>query len=416
MTHEPPKPIFDSLEQLELSLESPTNWPYLESCYSQQDLQISARFLLAYKGSKGTFNGYRREVERFIHWSALVVNKSLDELNREDIEAYIDFCESPPKTWIGTSKPPRFLSKNGKRVPNSKWRPFVATVSKAQHRRGFAPDTRTFELSQHSIKELFAILSSYFQYLVQEEYTRQNPFSLVRQKSRFIRKTHGPIKIRRLSELQWQYVMENTEKLAGANPEEHERTLFILSALFAMYLRISELCASPRWAPQMNHFSRDGDGHWWFTTVGKGNKERRIAVSEAMLNALKRWRKHLNLTLLPSPADFSPILPKQKGQGPITSTNHIRNLVQTAFDSAIEALKQDNLEEEAETLHEATVHWLRHTGISEDVKIRPREHVRDDAGHSSSAITDKYIDIELRARHESARKKQLFESNEDEGI
>lgn len=41
-------------------------------------------------------------------------------------------------------------------------------------------------------------------------------------------------------------------------------------------------------------------------------------------------------------------------------------------------------------------HWLWHTGISEDVKIRPREHVRDDAGHSSSAITDKYIDIELR--------------------
>jgi hypothetical protein len=53
----------------------------------------------------------------------------------------------------------------------------------------------------------------------------------------------------------------------------------------------------------------------------------------------------------------------------------------------------------------ATVHWLRHTGISDDVKIRPREHVRDDAGHSSSAITDKYIDIELRERHRSARNK-----------
>ena len=55
----------------------------------------------------------------------------------------------------------------------------------------------------------------------------------------------------------------------------------------------------------------------------------------------------------------------------------------------------------------ATVHWLRHTGISEDVKIRPREHVRDDAGHSSSAITDRYIDIETRARHASAKKKPI---------
>jgi hypothetical protein len=61
--------------------------------------------------------------------------------------------------------------------------------------------------------------------------------------------------------------------------------------------------------------------------------------------------------------------------------------------------------EDADALMAATVHWLRHTGISEDVKHRPREHVRDDAGHSSSAITDRYIDIELRARHASAKKK-----------
>ncbi len=50
---------------------------------------------------------------------------------------------------------------------------------------------------------------------------------------------------------------------------------------------------------------------------------------------------------------------------------------------------------------------LDHTGISEDVKRRPREHVRDDAGHSSGAITDKYIDIERRERHASAKKKLL---------
>ena len=38
-------------------------------------------------------------------------------------------------------------------------------------------------------------------------------------------------------------------------------------------------------------------------------------------------------------------------------------------------------------MRRATVHWLRHTGISEDIKSgRPREHVRDDARHSSSDI------------------------------
>ena len=63
--------------------------------------------------------------------------------------------------------------------------------------------------------------------------------------------------------------------------------------------------------------------------------------------------------------------------------------------------------EEANNLRVATVHWLRHTGISEDVKYRPREHVRDDAGHGSSAITDRYVDIELKERARSAKNKPM---------
>ncbi len=55
----------------------------------------------------------------------------------------------------------------------------------------------------------------------------------------------------------------------------------------------------------------------------------------------------------------------------------------------------------------ATVHWIRHTGISDDVKIRPREHVRDDAGHSNSSITDKYIDAGSRERYGSTKDKTI---------
>ena len=140
---------------------------------------------------------------------------------------------------------------------------------------------------------------------------------------------------------------------------------------------------------------------------GKGNKERNIAVSDAMLKALKRWRKYLELSVLPSPADDSPLIPKVKGKGPLTDETVVRRSVQMCFDGAAENLKNEGFFEESNSLAEATVHWLRHTGISEDVKIRPREHVRDDAGHSSSAITERYIDIEKRERHASAKKKKL---------
>lgn len=70
-------------------------------------------------------------------------------------------------------------------------------------------------------------------------------------------------------------------------------------------------------------------------------------------------------------------------------------------------MENDGHTEEAAQLGAATVHWLRHTGISEDVKFRPREHVRDDAGHGSSAITDRYIDVQLQERHASARGKPI---------
>ena len=70
-------------------------------------------------------------------------------------------------------------------------------------------------------------------------------------------------------------------------------------------------------------------------------------------------------------------------------------------------MKTYGLKDDAAELRTATVHWLRHTGISEDVKFRPREHVRDDVGHASMATTDRYTDSDLRERHESGRAKRV---------
>jgi site-specific recombinase XerD len=402
-----PLPLFDAIQHI----EKQSDFSYLNADYNREDINKALAFLKAYNGSQGTFNSYRREIERLFHWCALVAKKSIAQLKRDDIEMFVHFCQKPPKEWIGLTKPPRFIEQEGLRIPNTQWRPFVAAISKAQRRKGVNANIKKFELSQGSLKELFAILSTFYNFLLQEEYALTNPVALIRQKSKFIRKAQGQTKIRRLTELQWQYVIQTATELAEKDPMKHERTLFMLSALFSMYLRISELAASERWSPSMNHFARDGDGNWWFMTVGKGNKERQIAVSDTMLKALKRWRQHLGLSVLPSPADQSPMLPKTKGSGPIKSTNFVRKIIQEAFDTAIENLTKDGLAEEAETLNEATVHWLRHTGISEDVKIRPREHVRDDAGHSSSATTDKYIDIELRERHLSAKKKVIDQTS-----
>ncbi|OGT49018.1 MAG: integrase [Gammaproteobacteria bacterium RIFCSPHIGHO2_12_FULL_38_11] len=401
-----PLPLFDSLDHIKKCQP-----PFYLTQKQQLDFSVTISFLKSYTGSLGTFNSYRRDVERFLHWCWLIEKNDIKNIKRDNIESFIRFCQKPPTSWIGTKKSPRFINKNGERIPNPEWRPFVVTLSKAAHRTGEKLITSNFDISSGSIKELLAIISTFYNFLLQEEYVYANPVALIRQKSKFIRQNQGQPKIRRLSELQWQYVIVAAQKMAEENPDSHERTLFIMSALYSMYLRISELSAVSRWAPVMNHFERDSEGNWWFTTVGKGNKERQIAVSDAMLKALKRWRRHLGLSILPSPADNSSLLPRTKGKGPITNTSYIRKIVQGCFDNAMSDLSKDGFTEEAESLIEATVHWLRHTGISDDVKIRPREHVRDDAGHSSSATTDQYIDIELRERHRSAKKKPIFDED-----
>lgn len=404
-----PLPIFDSLEYIDKAIvKKPT---YLT--LNDEDFYHTLSFLQCYKGSLGTFNSYRREVERLLQWCQNISHITLNEIKRFDIEEYIKFCQNPPKSWIGVKKVPRFIERNMTRVPNPSWRPFVVTLSKSSYKMGKVASIDDFELSMGAIKELFAILSTYFNFLIQEEHIFMNPIALIRQKSKYIRKQQAQTQIRRLSVMQWEYVINTARQMATNNPEKHERTLFIMSCLYSMYLRISELAASARWLPKMSDFFRDREGNWWFKTVGKGNKERQIAVSDDMLNSLTRYRLHLGLTALPSAADNLPLLMKNKGKGAITSTTYIREIVQECFDLAIIHLERDNKLEEANSLNEATVHWLRHTGISDDVQHRPREHVRDDAGHSSSATTDKYIDVELRARHKSAKNKSIITPSKD---
>lgn len=401
-----PQAIFNNISSVKEQARL-ANTLLLYPNFANNDYQCARSFLLAYKNNQETFKTYRREIERFLQWAWLVQQKSILEFKREDLEAFVEFCQQPFKSWIGFNQVPRFLIKDGLEQPNPKWCPFVAELPKSAVQNGAKPTKDDFSLSQEAIKIIFATLSSFYNFLINEEKTTNNPVSLIRQKSKFIRKQAALAPIRRLSPEQWSYVIKAAKGMAEEKPAKHRRTLFIIQALYGMYLRISELASSKRWTPQMNSFYKDGDSNWWFKVVGKGNKERDISVSDEMLDAFKKYRDSLNLSPLPLSIENTPLIPKQLGKGAITETRYIRQLVQECFDYAYKLMLAENKIDDAHELRVATVHWLRHTGISDDVKHRPREHVRDDAGHSSGAITDRYIDIEKKARSLSAKRKKI---------
>lgn len=399
-----PRPIFDTLDNLAEALNQnlDTTLPFAKS-----DLQIAFEFLKQYDGNESTFKCYRREIERLIQWSWLIQQKSILHLKRDDIEAYINFCMKPPKSWIALKVVSRFRTINGVRTPNRNWRPFVI-----QNKINETHNKDHYKVSQKSIREIFVALGSFYTFLNSENITDSNPVASIKQKSKFIRKTQTKSSVRRLTDLQWNTVIHTAKELAQLLPEKYERTLFIISALYLMYLRVSELVESPRWSPQMNHFYQDSYNNWWFKTVGKGNKERDIAVNDDMLSALSRWRKYLGLSILPSMDDHSPLVPRLRGNGNITDVKSIYLIVDECFCAAANKLEEMNQFTEAENLRHASSHWLRHTGISDSINKydRPIAHVRDDAGHSSINTTDRYNDITLLERHISAKKSKLEET------
>jgi site-specific recombinase XerD len=404
-----PVPLFDGLRHLETQ-KLMEGYP---KPFAPSDFDAIKSFLLQYARSQDTFNTYRRECERLAQWAWHVANKSILTLQRNDIESYLAFCQKPPASWVGTKKVARYKWQDGIRCPNPDWRMFVVTLKKSDIQNGSIPLSMHYQFSKKALQSLFACLNSLFRFLISENLTEINPISQIKQKNQIIRQQSQQRVVRRLSCLQWESVMDAATGMADENPERHERTLFVVSALYLMYLRISELASHARWQPTMGHFFQDSQENWWFKTVGKGNKERDITVSDSMLLALKRYRKHRGLSpALPLPGELEPLLHHLRGKGTLTSSRHVRLLVQACFDQAVANLKKDQLHEDAVSLQEATVHWLRHTGISDDInkRGRPITHVRDDAGHASSATTDLYNDAEQQARHRSGKKKNILPS------
>lgn len=398
-----PKAIYGDIDML-LEKQVP---PHIPKKFHDDYFQ-AANFLISYKKNNETFSGYRKDIERFSQWCWFFAKLSFKKIGRDDIENYLQFCRKPPNHWIAKKTVAKFTIKAGKQIPNPLWRPYVVKISKAEHLLGKKPRLSQYRLSDSGFKMIFTALQGFYKHMVLNHYLPTNIIDLIKQKTHYYRKQQGAAKVRRISPLQWEVVMEIAQNMADDEPDKHERTLFIMSMLYGLYLRVSELAASQRWTPMMHHFKKDYEDNWWFTTLGKGNKERTVAVSDAVLAALKRWREHLGtITPLPTATDKLPLVCGRSLESAISSTRQIRNIVQMCFDKAIEKLQEEGFNEQALELNEATVHWLRHTGISDDVKIRPREHVRDDAGHSSSLITDRYIDIDSRERHKSARAKTL---------
>ena len=255
------------------------------------------------------------------------------------------------------------------------------------------------------MKICYSAISCYYDYLTDEGYAFGNPIPAIRKQSPFLIKGATQKNIKRLSDLQWEYVLDCAQKAAD-DSATHERTLFVIAMLKTLYLRVSELSDRTNWQPVWKHFWLDTDGNRWLKVLGKGNKMRDVSVPSALSPYIDRYQKY-RASISSTFGVNSTLVAKNRGVGGMTS-RQLRRIVQEAFDLAYDKMIAEGFKSEAKALREATTHWLRHTGASQDIATRPLKHMADDLGHASMGTTDQvYIQSDMKERARSGKKRDV---------
>jgi site-specific recombinase XerD len=406
-------PTYDELKDIKLS-----NYPAVDTFLNAADAEswrmqhwLWGVDFLNYIGrnkSEHTYSRFRGETERFLLWLFLIKKEPMDGLRKKDILEYADFCWKPPITWIGYAAYDRFLPSNGFYTVNAQWLPFRVKTAKNQILlNDEKPDKKKYKPSQQTLKSMFTGVIAFYKYLMNEEICYGNPAHIAKSDCRYFIADSQVKEIRRLTEDQWQYVLDVAHSLAE-NDVVYERSLFVVASLKTLFLRISELSERKEWSPEMRHFWQDEQKNWWLKVYGKGRKLRDISVPTQYLDYLKRYRQYRALTSLPSSSDTSPLVEKIRGQGGMT-TRHLTRLVQEMFDKAYDKMKQKEGEDAARKLQEASTHWLRHTGASMEIERgRALKDLSEDLGHASMATTDTiYVQSENKKRAASGKDRRV---------
>ena len=227
--------------------------------------------------------------------------------------------------------------------------------------------------------------------------------ALVRQKSS--RATSRQVRERHLDTTTWDALVDYLQQQDSADlhrQRQVERWRLLLAFLYLLAPRVHEVAQA-----KMQDFFQRRDG-WWWAVEGKGKKYAEIPVNPALIQALKRYRKFLNLPTLAgntlvSSTDTSPVVMNLAGTKGI-SANMIYRTMKDLTNEASQALEITD-PDMAQRLAATSTHWFRHTSITHqaDAGVELRFLARN-ARHTNLATTRIYLHEEDEAWQEQTQK------------
>lgn len=334
------------------------------------DLQAVRAWLSLYRGS--TERAYRKEAERLLLWAVFQQRKPLSGLNTEDLGEYVLFLEDPQPAaiWQANKRHDRY---------HPAWRPFI---------RG--------GLSRSSIAYALTVLGSMSAWLVGQRYLDSNPFDGLP-----TYQAHRGLKtVRSLSVAQWDHVKSVLRAMLQDDPAT-PRLRFLVKLSYGTGLRLHELAKATIGDIRTRQLGTDFESSAFLHVVGKGQREREVPLSSAIVKELRAYLSARGLVFeslrdLPS---NTPLLAQHDGTSAL-SERWIYDVLKRFFSQAADELIATNADAAA-SLRSASTHWLRHThathALRNSVSLR---HVQDNLGHASLTTTSIYLHSEDSERYQ----------------
>lgn len=314
---------------------------------ARSDTQAAISWVESCSGSGFTSIAYYRELTRILLWLRYERNNiRFREILVEDCLAYMNFLQHVPKNWMSRKFAPPF---------SSGWAPF----------RG--------QLNQDSFRQSIIIVTSMFNWFKDADWIHRNPWNLVNKKTG-VRRQKNVLDTKAIS---GETMVAFIEYLNNSSPSPAlERFKFILAFTSCVGLRSAELLSV-----KLKDFSLEEDG-WMLNVMGKGEKERTVAVPDIAFKALEHYLSQRGNAGVEYASSELPLISDLEDSNKTIVYETLYKSVKLWLEKVV---NNANIKPSEKTkLAGATTHWFRHTfGTTAVERGVPHDVIKDQMGHSS---------------------------------
>ena len=314
---------------------------------SKNDAEAAILWVQVKAGSSITATTYIREAIRLLLWLKYERNgKTIADFNVDDCLAFMTFLQKIPSKWMSLKHASPF---------SPGWGPF----------RG--------QISQPSYRQTIIIIGAFFRFLDAAKHIHGNPWELVSKKIGPKRKK-SVLDTKALSTNSMTQVLSFLDTLPPSPALSRFR--FVLIFTSTVGLRSAELLST-----QLKNFMLLEDG-WMLNVVGKGEKERDVAIPDVAFTALETYLKERGCTGIEYATSELPLIARLSDGRKSITYQALYKSMKAWFAHTINGSNLDS--NEKKKLGGATTHWLRHTfGTNAVARGVPHDVIKDQMGHSS---------------------------------